>query len=366
MFLLLLFMAGMAVAGAGGRAQRYVCPPCGNPCDANSYDKPGTCPVCGMSLVTEDDAKAASAKSEPKKKIAILIFDDVEIIDYTGPYEVFGAAGFEVYTVGRTKDPVTTAMGMTVTPKYSFVDAPQPDVLVVPGGGVNATENDPGTLKWITGETAGAQHTMSVCNGAFILAKAGLLDGLSATTTSGNIARLRTQFPKIKVVDDQRYVDNGKIITAAGLSAGIDGALHVIALLKGVGFAEEVALVEEYNWSPRSAFARAALADRLIPDVDLGAEYGKWDIVSTEGSTDHWEQLYRGTSNKSASEIMNRLVELYSAAGTWTRESTGADGSTRWRVTGKDGKAWRGTVAIKENPGQRDQYTASVKIAKGR
>ena len=110
---------------------------------------------------------------------------------------------------------------------------------------------------------------MSVCNGAFILASAGLLDGLSATTTNGNIPRLRTQFPKINVVEDRRYVDNGKIITAAGLSAGIDGALHVVELLMGKGAAEQTALVEEYDWHGNSRFVRASLADHVLPNLYL-------------------------------------------------------------------------------------------------
>src|SRR6266852_4079568 len=178
----------------------------------------------------------------PSKKVAILIFDGVQIIDYTGPYEVFGSADFDVYTVAETTAPVTTAMGMTVVPKHTFADAPQPDVLVVPGGGVKATRDSAPTLRWIRDVTARAQYTMSVCNGSFILGSAGLLDGLNATTTSGNIDRMRAAFPEIHVVDDQRVVDNGKIITTGGLSAGIDGALHVISKMQGAGRAQQVAL----------------------------------------------------------------------------------------------------------------------------
>src|SRR5262249_44237656 len=149
-------------------------------------------------------------------------------IDLTGPYEMFGAAGCDVYTVAATKDPVTSAMGLQIVPKYTFADLPAPDVLVVPGGGVAAAAKNEATLGFVRKLSGSAPHTMSVCNGAFILASAGVLDGLSATTTNGNIARLASQYPKIHVVRDQRYVDNGRIVTTAGLSAGIDGALHVI------------------------------------------------------------------------------------------------------------------------------------------
>jgi transcriptional regulator GlxA family with amidase domain len=161
------------------------------------------------------------------------LFDGVEIIDFTGPWEVFGAAGFEVYTVAATRDPVTTAMGMTVVPRYTFADAPPPAVLLVPGGGVNGVEHDPASLRWVTDTSRRAELTLSVCNGAFILASAGLLDGLSATTTFHLLPKLRAGFPKVHVVSDRRYVDNGTIVTAAGLSSGIDGALHVVERMRG-------------------------------------------------------------------------------------------------------------------------------------
>jgi putative intracellular protease/amidase len=237
--------------------RHFVCSPCGLPCDDLVFDHPGTCPKCGMPLVDQETARRdREAAAREQKKVAILIFDGVEIIDYTGPWEVFGAAGFEVYTVAATKEPVTTAMGMTVLPKYTFGDAPQADVLVVPGGGVKAAQGSAPTLKWVTDASARTALTMSVCNGAFILASAGLLDGLTATTTSGNIARLSAEYPKTKVVDDQRFVDNGRIITTAGLSAGIDGALHVVSRMLGPGMAQKVALVEEYDWHPDAAWKR--------------------------------------------------------------------------------------------------------------
>jgi transcriptional regulator GlxA family with amidase domain len=167
-----------------------------------------------------------------------------------GPYEIFGAAGFDVYTVGETKSPVTSAMGLTLVPKFAFADAPRPDVLVVPGGGVRAARDSAATLKWVRDTTGRAEHTLSVCNGAFILASAGLLDGLTATTTAGLIGKLGAEFPKIRVVDDRRFVDNGKIVTAGGLSAGIDGALHVVATMLGDEAAARVAQGEEYDWHP--------------------------------------------------------------------------------------------------------------------
>jgi putative intracellular protease/amidase len=317
-----------------------------------------------MTLVSEEQARAALAAADTNTKVAILIFNGAEIIDFAGPYEVFGAANFNVYTVAKTNDPITTAMGLTVIPKYSFDDAPQPDVLLIPGGGVTATQGDSTTLQWIRDETAHIQHTVSVCNGAFILASAGLLDGLTATTTDGNIPRLRALFPKINVVDDRRYVDNGKIITTAGLSAGIDGALHIVELLKGKGFAEEVALSEEYDWSPHAAFVRAALADRLIPNVDLGSNYGTWDLVSTEGDTHHWEKVFRGTTTKSPTELLDQIDRALLTAARWKKVS-GAEESRTWKFKGNDGKPWRGSVTVMPIPGQSHQLLVKVTIAKG-
>jgi transcriptional regulator GlxA family with amidase domain len=215
----------------------YACPPCGCASDGKTFDKPGACPDCGMPL------------SQAPLRVAILIFDGVQIIDYTGPYEMFGAAGFEVFTVAATKASVKTVMGMEVVPRYTFADAPAADVLVIPGGSVKDAVDHAGTLAFIKASAARNQVTMSVCNGAFILANTGLLKGLTVTTTRGNIPRLAQRHPELTVVGDRRYVDNGRIVTAAGLSAGIDGALHVIEKLKGRELAKQVAYGEEYAWA---------------------------------------------------------------------------------------------------------------------
>lgn len=225
----------------------YVCPPCNTPCDDTVHAQPGVCPTCSMPLVP---VGSKDAEAPIRKKVAILIFNGVEIIDSMGPYEMFGAADCDVYTVAASKDPVTSAMGLTILPTRTFADAPQPDVLVIPGGAVEATGKSEATLAYIKQAHVHTQYTMSVCNGAFILANTGLLDGLNVTTTRGNIPRLTRQYPKLHVVNDQRYTDNGKIITTGGLSAGIDGALHVIEKLFGVEEAQSVARQEEYNWQP--------------------------------------------------------------------------------------------------------------------
>jgi transcriptional regulator GlxA family with amidase domain len=204
--------------------------------------------------------------------VAILIFEGVQIIDFTGPYETFGHAywatqpvPFNIYTVAETPQAVTTAMGMGVNPKYTIDNSPSPDILVVPGGHVQSATGSPKVMKWLQDSAKNSEIVMSVCNGAFILAKAGLLDGLQVTTTATLIEQLKVVALKATVVSDKRFVDNGKIITTAGLSASIDGSLHVIERLYGRGTAEMAALEMEYNWDPESKYARAVLVGKYMP-----------------------------------------------------------------------------------------------------
>lgn len=355
---------GLAVAPTVASAARYICPPCAQPCDEQVFDHPGRCPGCGMALV---DAAAAAAQPTPARtRVAILLFSGVEIIDSMGPYEVFGAADFDVATVGATKQAVTSAMGQTLVPRYAFADAPAPDVLVVPGGSVGSALNDPATIDWVRTTSARTQLTMSVCNGAFILAKAGLLDGLSATTTAHNIARLREQYPKVHVVEDQRYVDNGHIITTGGLSAGIDGALHVVERLRGTGHAQEVALGEEYEWTSHARFARAALADQLIPDVPMET-LGAWNVIRTEGDTNHWELVIEGHSDLAADALMDRVSQELSTRGRWREAAAdrrAATGTRSWRFAGRNGETWSGVVSIEPRAGKDHEYTVKLTIAR--
>jgi putative intracellular protease/amidase len=363
----LLIAGALAVSATHApAAKRYVCPPCGSPCDTTVYDAPGVCKTCGMTLIEEEAAASKPADAPDAKKVAILVFNGVEILDYTGPYEMFGAAGCDVYTVAASKDPVTTAMGMTVVPKYTFTDAPRPDVLVVPGGGVYGASRDEATLHYVRDTTAKAQHTMSVCNGAFILANAGLLDGLTATTTYHNIPKLAEQYPKIKVVGDRRYVDNGKIITTAGLSAGMDGALHVIALLFGTGFAQSVALGEEYDWNPKGGYARAALADHQIPPVEMDS-LGTWSVVRTEGDATRWDIVVKGESKLATPDLMDR-IERSLARGHWTKVRSAHASTTRltssWKFTGSDGKPWNATLRLEGSEEAGRACTAQISIVR--
>src|SRR5262249_27219721 len=174
-------------------------------------------------------------------------------------------------------------------------------------------------------------------------------------TTRGNSDRLARVFPKTKVVRDKRYVDNGRIVTCGGLSAGIDGALHVIAKLHGRGTAQYVALGEEYSWNPDGGFTRAALADLQIPRIDL-EPLGQWDVVSTEGTTTRWRLALSCVSKLSAADLTARLASSFESVGKWKPSAAAASakdtGVRAWTFTGNDGRPWRGQLTLKPVTGQ--------------
>ena len=343
--------------------KEYVCPPCGCDKDNEVFDKPGACPTCGMALVEKGSAvsRPASSPNVERKKVAILIFDGVQIIDYTGPWEVFGQAGFEVFTVAQKPDPITTAFGMKVTPAHVFADQLKPDILLVPGGNVLAAQKDPQTLKWVQESAEKAEVVLSVCNGAYILAKAGLLNGLTATTTAPLIDGLAQAAPNIKVVYDRRYVDNGKIITTGGLSAGIDGALHVISRLFGQGRAQAVALGIEYDWQPETGFARAALADKYLRFALNGLERIPLDYG---GGTDHWQGLFLIKGAPSVAETFERINNTLKTEGKWTRLTAAPanDTTSLWKFTDQDGKTWNGLLDLQPAIGDKDRFLMRLKI----
>ncbi|MEL6543140.1 MAG: DJ-1/PfpI family protein [Myxococcota bacterium] len=197
--------------GAGHLEEVYECPPCGCDHDGQHFDRPGRCPSCAMKLV-----QAKRARNQPTT-VAILVFDGVQIIDFSGPYEVFGQSRFDVFTVSRDGKPLNTAMNLRIEPRHSFSTAPTPDVLVIPGGHVDKLRTDRSIQEWIRRTSREADHVLSVCNGALVLASTGLLDGKTATTFYKALDELERSAPKTRIVRDQRFVDNGKIITSAGL-----------------------------------------------------------------------------------------------------------------------------------------------------
>ncbi|HXY35390.1 MAG TPA: DJ-1/PfpI family protein [Planctomycetaceae bacterium] len=190
------------------------------------------------------------------RNVAILIFPDVEILDFCGPFEVFSVASevaapsaFNVFTVAQQAGPLRARYGLSVTPHYALENVPQPHVLLVPGGqGTRPLLSNASVLEWIRARSATAELTLSVCTGSLLLAKAGLLDGLETTTHWATLDLLRQLAPKATVHTDRRYVDNGRIVCSAGVAAGIDMSLHIVERLLGTEAATKTARYIDYPW----------------------------------------------------------------------------------------------------------------------
>ena len=197
------------------------------------------------------------------KSIAILLFDHVEVLDFAGPFEVFSVTGrretgepYEVFTVAE-HEIVAARNNLSVRPAYTLQNCPMASMYLIPGGGGFHPDGAPfGTrlemenrtlLAWITERFASAEIMLSVCSGALILARAGLLDHLEATTHHLAVDLLRTVAPTAIVNPEKRWVDNGKVVLSAGVSAGIDMALYMVERLQGAEVANETARYMEYR-----------------------------------------------------------------------------------------------------------------------
>jgi transcriptional regulator GlxA family with amidase domain len=201
-----------------------------------------------------------------QRTVAILVFDDVEVLDFCGPFEVFSVTGrnsdpkpFRVVLVARNAEPIVARNGLSVNPHQTFADFSGADVLLVPGGqGTRKIMNEAVFVDWVREQAVGAELVLSVCTGALVLAKAGLLDGLEATTHHGALELLRSVCPNLTVRSDVRFVDNGRVITSAGIAAGIDMSLHVVARLLGPEEAAETARHMEYPYARPDLASRAS------------------------------------------------------------------------------------------------------------
>jgi len=198
-------------------------------------------------------AETGSLKPPDKGQIpvAFLISDGAVVIDFCGPWEVFQDVmipgreemPFRLYTVAETKKPIRTSGGMQIVPDYTIQNAPPPKVIVIPA----QSQPSPAILEWIRKSSQTTDVTMSVCTGAFVLAKTGLLNGKSATTYHGAFGRFATQFPDVQLKRGARFVENGNLATAGGLSSGIDLALRVVERYYGREVARKTAYDLEYQ-----------------------------------------------------------------------------------------------------------------------
>jgi transcriptional regulator GlxA family with amidase domain len=196
-----------------------------------------------------------------RKRVGILIFAAVEVLDFAGPYEVFSVtrlsedrrleepSPFEVMLVAEGMEPVQATGGLRVLPEVSLSTCPALDVLVVPGGwGTRAEVSNTALLDWISDRGRQVETLTSVCTGSFLLAQAGLLDGRRATTHWRSLARMRQTYPAVTVEDKLHVVEEGHVLTSAGISAGIDMALHVVRRYFGDSVARATARHMEYTF----------------------------------------------------------------------------------------------------------------------
>jgi transcriptional regulator GlxA family with amidase domain len=195
------------------------------------------------------------------RNVGIYLYDQVEVLDFAGPFEVFHTASrvwlrehpdeetpFIVFTVSAEDRPVRARGELQVTPHYTFDNHPRLDVLIIPGGVTGAEQERPEVREWIQQQAAGTEVLASVCTGAFLLAEAGLLEGRPVTTHWEDIQPLRDSFPGLEVVEDERFVDTGDIVTSAGISAGIDMSLYLVARLMDGDLAHKTARQMDYRW----------------------------------------------------------------------------------------------------------------------
>ena len=199
------------------------------------------------------------------RNIAIFIFDDVEVLDFAGPFEIFSVCGlrsggekpFNVYTVAEKKN-ISARNNLLITTNYLLTDCPAPDIVLIPGGGGMHADGTPfGSrkemdnellLNWVKEQNRTAELMLSVCTGSLILAKAGLLEGLEATTHWKAVEAMQAAAPNTKLSPEKRWVDNGRIILSAGVSAGIDMSFYVISKLLGKAVADENAQYIQYDY----------------------------------------------------------------------------------------------------------------------
>jgi putative intracellular protease/amidase/YHS domain-containing protein len=197
------------------------------------------------------ETKQLQPPKEDQIPVAFLISDGAVVIDFCGPWEVFQDVTipsrrdmpFRLYTVAETTKPIRTSGGMQIVPEYTIANAPAPKVIVIPA----QSEPSPAVLEWIRKSSKTTDVTMSVCTGAFVLAKTGLLSGKSATTYHGAFGSFALKFPDVELKRGARFVENGNLATAGGLSSGIDLALRVVERYYGRDVAKKTAYNMEYQ-----------------------------------------------------------------------------------------------------------------------
>ncbi len=186
--------------------------------------------------------------------IGIYIYENAEVLDFSGPFEVFNVAkrlsenNWNVFLISETDSLIKARGNFLIQPHYAISKHPKIDLLVVVGGIHTEEVKKENVIKWVFRTSESAELVVSVCTGCFLLAEAGLLDGLSVTTHWEDIPDLKSQYPQLNVLENQRWIQNGKYVTSGGISAGIDMSLFLVSQLASQDLAEKTAKQMEYHW----------------------------------------------------------------------------------------------------------------------
>jgi putative intracellular protease/amidase len=327
-------------------------------------------PALALALVLLLGTAAAQDAPAPRK-LGILVFPGVQVIDFTGPYEVLTGAHsgsrllFDVCTVGLTHDEFRMGWiekGIPMRADYALDDCPKLDILVIPGGETGSIEDSAEAMAWVKKVAQDAECVMSVCNGAFILAEAGLLKNQKATTFYWFLDELKEAEPTCTIVYDQRFADNGRIITTAGLTSGIDGALHLIERYGSRHDAEQRALGLEYHWQPELNWSRAGLADRHLIRMlgQQGFEFpddkvSVWTTVENNGTTEQWTKRWTFDSPLAPDEIAGIFESKLATS--WRKSP---DNQKEWTFADEKGQPWKAALTVTDL--HEGHWTASIHL----
>lgn len=331
----------------------FACPPCGCDGDTVFADKPGFCKSCGAALyaVYSDVVNEDKNKSDQPKTVAILVFPYAELIDFTGPWEVLAAAGMKVFSVAKNDSSFVCNPGLTMKPDYTFANCPQPDIVLIPGGGVDPT--DTVTVNWIKSISAKTEHTVSVCTGAYLLGATGMLDHSKATTFLPAITDFKKNYPAVTIVDTVRFVDNGHILTSAGLTSGIDAAFHIVSLYQGDAQTQQLANLLEYNWTPQSNYVRGKLADKYLQNLLYLFTAFEYTLNKYQGTTNEWSIDLTLKTELTKTEIEKLLAAQAIQIENWKS----ANKNNEWTFE-DDGKKWLVSAEVTR---EAENYFVSLK-----
>lgn len=310
----------------------YYCGPCGCANDGKYFNGPGQCQACPMALQPTLPGLNRPTSAARRPTVGMFLFDGADVLDVTGPISVFEHAQFNIVTFSKATDPVRIGMNLELQPDYTMGNLPPVDVIVLPGGGMS--ESNPGdtqVVQFLRERKDTTDVFLSVCSGAFFLGEAGLLDGQDATTFAALIPSLSAQYPKARVLNDVKYVDNGQIVTSAGLSSGIDAAFQVVAKFYGEGRAQDIANHMEYPWDKTNSYARSQLADGYAIGIRSLVSMFSTEFYFSSGDHNAWEYRFKLTHQMEPKTIIALIKKEL-------------EKSTNWHTTQSNLHAISGTI----------------------